>query len=84
MIYLLILEGRGEREGEREGNIDWMTIICTMTRDRMHNLGKCPDQEGMLFPSPEPHRPGGFHCWWVLSHICKSLPSFHSHEEAQN
>ena len=41
-------EGGREREGER--NIDWLSPICTLTRDRTCNLGIRPDWES----NPQP------------------------------
>ena len=33
-----------------ERNINWLPPVYTLTRDRTHNLGVCPDQE--LNPQP--------------------------------
>ena len=54
MCFHWFLERKGvggrERERERERNIDWLSPICTPTRDWTHNLGMCPDWES----NPQP------------------------------
>ena len=49
--------GEKERERERERkksmgerNVDQLPPVCTLTRDRTHNLGMCPDQGSNLQP----------------------------------
>ena len=41
-IYLFLDTGR---EKEREGNIDHLPLLCTLTRDQTCNLDMCPDRE---------------------------------------
>ena len=36
------------RKGEREKNINWLSLVCTLTMDQTCNLGTCPDQESNL------------------------------------
>ena len=40
----MFVDFRG-RKGEREKNIDWLSLVCTLTMDQTCNLGMCPDQE---------------------------------------
>ena len=47
-MYLFFRE-RG-KEGEKEGNTDWLPSACAQTRDWTGNLGMCPDQGLNLRP----------------------------------
>ena len=33
------------KEGERDRNINWLALKCTLAGDHTHNLGMCPEQE---------------------------------------
>ena len=76
-------EGKAEgREKQRcERSINQMPLKCARTRDRIHNLGMCPDQKsntqpfvyGMMLQPTEPDLPGL--CWTFLCLLWKNVYS---------
>ena len=42
---------RGRKREQRERNIDWLSLIHTLTGVQPHNLALCPNPESNLRPS---------------------------------